>query len=752
MNNILEGFGITAASVTSAMEGKRARFLAKYGWTQQTLSDYGITLRSCAMLDKKVGWHPSYAWALKGHDYADIPFYGADGEPIMVFQSAAGQYLQYRRARLLDYTSDKGGGGKYQSYKGSGVCLYLPQDSNRPEFWTDLAYDPTKPIVITEGEFDAISAHSRGLPCMAIAGVSMFLERKRNAQVVARPGNDIIWRSREVFICFDMDTESTPEQPWKPSVQAAGQKLAMALALLGAKVQVINLAKTTVGRAHLGEKMGLSEYYMWGGTTKELWHCVEPLDFGSGDLLPLLDRYANYRGKVLDCDTGTVYSRNDFINDYSNAFAPDPSDGGKMRRATDLWGISRLRKNVVKFVFDPEKTPGYCDQGDGTGVFNQWHGFAVDPGSWEDGPGAEAVEWFEELGERMWGSGWPWVRGMMAHIFQHPASHRNHALILQSPVQGIGKSAFFKLIGTIIGWASEDSTGHAIETDPKKFFADFNTLMGGRLLVLFDEAHIRKGALAEELKKQITASTLTVQPKGVDSFLVPWFGIFCLTTNKEFAVFMEDNARRYFQSTPSVAEHEKAEWQAWLQPVLERLLGPQGREETLEEKETRLARLAGIRAWLARADWLSDYNPVADAPSSDSRSQATEASKSAADWCMDQLWAKLPDYIVMTPGNRGAYGNESIGNYAFLQTCQRAPYKATSTLTVGGKVVRVVIFSKREPLPTRLDTQGHHVFDAKQVPGGGATFVKKWLALTDKCLREFVPGEQLDGDIVFLDE
>ncbi|TXH51671.1 MAG: DUF3854 domain-containing protein [Desulfurellales bacterium] len=757
VDSILAGFGITAASIAAPLEAKRERFLAKYGWTPQIMADYGIVLRNGTILDKKVGWHPSYAWALQGykggpiHDYADIPFYDIAGEPLMVFHTAGG-YLPYRRARLLDYYDPSGGSGKYKSYKGSGVCLYLPHNQGRPDYWVDLAHDPTRAIVITEGELDAISGHARGLPCMAVAGVSMFLEKKKTSQVVARPGDQIIWQSRDVYICFDQDEESTGEAPWKASIVPAGQKLAMALTLLGARVKLMNLSKTTVGLEHTGEKMGLSEYYAWGGKTKELWTCTEPLDFGTGDLIYLLDRYANYRGKVLDCETGIVYSRTDFANDYSNAFAPDPNDGAKLKRATDLWAISRLRKNVIKFVFDPEREPGYCDNLDGTGFFNQWHGFAIEPGSWEVGPGKEAVEWFEELGERMWGGRWDWVRGMMAHLFQKPGAKRNHALILQSPVQGIGKSAFFQLIGTIIGWAVDDVGGHAIETDPKKFFADFNTLMGGRLLVLFDEAHIRRGQLAEDLKKQITAMSLTVQPKGVDSFLVPWKGIFALTTNKDFAVFMEDGARRYFQSTPSVSEAEKPEWQAWLRPVLERLLGPQDREETAEELGERMVRLSGIRAWLMQEDWLSDYNPMADAPSSDSRTLATAASKSSSDWKTDRLWESLPEIFVMTPGNREAYGNEDIGAYGFTQACARAPYKASAVIRADGKTVRVTIYSKGRQLPTKLDAQGSLVFDPRAVAEGGAEFIRKWLALTDTCLRDFRPGSVLDlGKIDFED-
>ncbi len=165
----LSDFGI---NITTTLQKQREEFIERYGWNDGVLADYGIMIRPNTPLvegsSDDAGWNPRYQDQLRGHNYADIVFCDLSGAPLMTSAYKSSIEIPYRRARLLDF---KGTSGKYQSYKGTGVALYLPHNYKQPDYWVDVAVDATQHIVITEGEFDAISAHLRGMPCIGITGV-----------------------------------------------------------------------------------------------------------------------------------------------------------------------------------------------------------------------------------------------------------------------------------------------------------------------------------------------------------------------------------------------------------------------------------------------------------------------------------------------------------------------------------------------------------------------------------------------------
>ena len=93
MTDIPQGFGISAVQ---DMNEERNKFLKKYGWTLQTLSDYGIMLRpNKPVPGAKGGWDPKYQEQLQGYNYADITFGDLEGNPIETYALRPGQWYPF---------------------------------------------------------------------------------------------------------------------------------------------------------------------------------------------------------------------------------------------------------------------------------------------------------------------------------------------------------------------------------------------------------------------------------------------------------------------------------------------------------------------------------------------------------------------------------------------------------------------------------------------------------------------------------
>lgn len=111
---------------------------------------------------------------VKGHNYIGIPYLDVNGAIISRYVFAAGSEIPFRRVRLLDFTEKH---GKYQSYASGGTAIYIPHDAQDPKYWDRIAIDPKIPIMLTEGEFDAISGCLLGIPTLGLSGLDCFMEK-----------------------------------------------------------------------------------------------------------------------------------------------------------------------------------------------------------------------------------------------------------------------------------------------------------------------------------------------------------------------------------------------------------------------------------------------------------------------------------------------------------------------------------------------------------------------------------------------
>jgi hypothetical protein len=131
-----------------------------------------------------------------------IPFTDADGRP-------AGY------VRLKPDNPRKGKEGKpvkYEAPKGMPNLPYFPPGT------LPALRDPSRPLVITEGEKKAAKADQEGFPSVGLTGVwSWQLRRERNPRGKPRGKRRLIpglaalpWQGRTAFVCFDSDLADNP--------------------------------------------------------------------------------------------------------------------------------------------------------------------------------------------------------------------------------------------------------------------------------------------------------------------------------------------------------------------------------------------------------------------------------------------------------------------------------------------------------------------------------------------------------------
>jgi len=94
------------------------------------------------------------------------------------------------------------------------------------------AYNPDKPIFITEGEKKAAKATLEEFPCIGLSGVWCF---KGSENEFLPELDEYNWKDRSVYIVFDSDLSANP------NVQLAERRLADQLNKRGAKVLFIRL-------------------------------------------------------------------------------------------------------------------------------------------------------------------------------------------------------------------------------------------------------------------------------------------------------------------------------------------------------------------------------------------------------------------------------------------------------------------------------------------------------------------------------
>jgi len=185
-----------------------------------------------------------------------IPYYNEEGA--VVFSRV--------RPNNPPITAKTGKSQKYIQPSGMPTRPYIP----RPVRAT-LA-DARARLLITEGEFKALAATQFGFPCIALAGVECWHDRRKTtlSADLAR----IPWKDRDAYIVFDSDAAANKD------VLRCECEFAAALAGAGAKVKVVRLPPGAEGA-----KVGLDDFLVAHGAA-EFWklmqHAVDPIKPDAG--------------------------------------------------------------------------------------------------------------------------------------------------------------------------------------------------------------------------------------------------------------------------------------------------------------------------------------------------------------------------------------------------------------------------------------------------------------------------------------
>jgi hypothetical protein len=226
---------------------------------------------------------------------------------------------------------------KYETPAKSAMHLDVPKRVH------PVLGDPTTPLWITEGAKKADAAASRGIACIALLGVWNWRgTNDKGGKTELAEWEKIAFNGRTVYVAFDSDVME------KEQVQKALHRLAGMITRRGGKVRYVLLP------AGEGQKVGLDDYFVRGGTVEELVGCaVEKLSLPgsyarSADGLPGIVAHGrqlrHIADEALDGIRACNVSQSPILFSRGGVFCqlkPDEGGGVVSRevRPTDMVGI-----------------------------------------------------------------------------------------------------------------------------------------------------------------------------------------------------------------------------------------------------------------------------------------------------------------------------------------------------------------------------------------------------------------------------
>jgi hypothetical protein len=242
--------------------------LRKSGLTDATIRACGFYSVAGFRVRELLGWDTTKKDSLG--DCLAIPYRDADGNPIPLrreggspIQSNKGEPLYHTRLRPDRPRAPKGRKGpcKYESRIGAPVLPYFPPGT------LAALKDPSRPLLITEGEKKAAKADQDGFPCVGLGGVESWSARRpKGEDGRARGKRELLpelaaipWKDRPVTIVYDSDLAD------KPEVQRAEWGLTQALRKHGAVVKVARLPPGPPDGKGETAKRGLDDFLVLYG-------------------------------------------------------------------------------------------------------------------------------------------------------------------------------------------------------------------------------------------------------------------------------------------------------------------------------------------------------------------------------------------------------------------------------------------------------------------------------------------------------
>lgn len=218
----------------------------------------------------------------------------------------------------------------------------------------------------------------------------------------------------------------------------------------------------------------------------------------------------------------------------------EKADGSqKPTAAFDRW-IKHTDRKMSGFVgYKPIKEDTYYDPVLGCDVINSYrapdHTIITDPIDID--PFVEFMTYLMEEDAVL-------MMDWIAHIVQNPHLKMTWAPIIVSVHEGLGKNFLFNIVSHLVGhWNTKNISAGV-------FNKTFNTFLTSSVLILVNELEEidarKRYEIVSKLKSYVTESTQTVEPKGVDAYATEIFANFILFSNREDALHIKDDSRRFF--------------------------------------------------------------------------------------------------------------------------------------------------------------------------------------------------------------
>jgi len=491
-----------------------------------------------ASVARKLGFQPLAAEKVpKG-----VPF----KEPgiLIPYYDFAGHKTDFWRLRYLRQPKPTGFSAltkrkplRYVQPKDSVNELYLPPIID----WEEVAEEPVTEIIITEGEFKAACAcENTGYACIGLGGVWSWMASKKGIEIL-EGFHTFKWEDRIVYICFDSDAVLNP------MVMQAEVALAKALTNLKAQPYIVRIPM-----GDNDEEMGLDDFIVKKGpeALDELlensrpWVAARELHKLNGEAV-----YIRNQDAVLLLDDFTFLTRSAFTDGafagriYYEEVATDKTIRRVKKNAAREWLEWNGRAEVKKITYAPGEERITDDR-----EFNIWPGWGCEPAPGDITPWVELLDLLfgENIESRTWFERW------CAWPLQHPGSKMFSSSVLWGLRKGTGKSLVGYTLGKIYGLNFAEINDRILGESHNEWARNTQFAMGDEI------STGDKRAASDRMKTMITREQLRINPKFIQSYVVPDVINYYFTSNHPDSFFLEDDDRRFFIHEVKAAPLPKA--------------------------------------------------------------------------------------------------------------------------------------------------------------------------------------------------
>lgn len=215
---------------------------------------------------------------------------------------------------------------------------------------------------------------------------------------------------------------------------------------------------------------------------------------------------------------------------YANDLVLTP-DGKRKEAVSQKWIRDIARRGYSSIVFKPNGSVP-------PDALNMWAGWGNKPD-----PDASCDLILAHIHNVMCGGNEEYahyVLGWLAQMVQYPEEKPGTALVFKGG-KGVGKDTLAVLMKKVVG---RQHTAHIAKGE--RLTQQFNKHLEKAIFVHVEEANKVGGRVDQGLLQSIiTADTLTIEPKGIDPYVVDSYARLFMTTNEDWAVPASADERRY---------------------------------------------------------------------------------------------------------------------------------------------------------------------------------------------------------------